>query len=53
MTKPTAVEIRLDHIEETNRDQWRAINRMRAWVIGGMGALIAQLAVALLERSKG
>lgn len=34
-------------LEQTDRDQWKAINGMRAWVIAGMGSLLLECIVVL------
>lgn len=45
----SGIEARLDKVEQDTKAQWGAIDRMRAWVIAGMGAVILQLALALVD----
>lgn len=43
----SGIEARLATVERDTKAQWGAIDRMRSWVIAGMGAVILQLALAL------
>lgn len=45
----SGIEARMQHVERDTQGQWKAIDRMRAWVIAGMGAVILNLALALME----
>lgn len=49
----SGIEARMKTVEDDTKAQWGAIDGMRAWVIAGMGAVIVQLALALLDAMKG
>lgn len=46
----SGIEARVGAVERDVKKHDRAIDGMRAWVIAGMGALIAQLVMVLLEK---
>jgi hypothetical protein len=43
----SGLEEAIETLKETDREQWKVINGMRAWVITGMCSLLAQC-VAIL-----
>lgn len=49
----SGIEARMEAVERDVKKHDRAIDGMRAWVIAGMGAVIVQLALALMDAMKG
>ena len=41
----SGVESDLDHDKESIKEIWKAINAMRAWVVAGMGSMVAYFLV--------